>query len=186
MPDFMSCVLVTMTVYQQGVPMEGWNDCPAVLSRPSNKRKVSRSRRVGMDRSPSAELTLQTSRDGTPEITSEAISPEPAIPVLLGPRSGASAMVGAGRPRKSEPVDTDALEALYELSTFQAKDVENCRKRIMTLLEHGVFVNDVVRLSKSEPFSVINDLIRQYTTANDNVGPGCLALRKLIESQPDA
>lgn len=148
--------------------MEGWNDCPAVIPRPSmGKRKASRSRRVGMDRSPSVELPAPTAAET---------------------RLTFSSTDSLGSLRKSEgsvreDLDFEKLEKMYEKSSLLAKDVENCRKRIASLQGHERFVNEIVRRLQHEPAAVLNQCILDYMATNENVGPGCLSLRKLVESQ---
>ncbi|RLV88331.1 hypothetical protein JA9_004309 [Meyerozyma sp. JA9] len=158
-----------MTVYQQGAPMEGWNDCPAVIPRPPmGKRKASRSRRVGMDRSPSAELP----------------APAAAETRLKFSSTDSLGSLGENEGPGSEALDLEKLEKMYQNSSLSAKDVENCRKRIASLQGHEGFVNEIARRSLHEPAAVVNQSILDYMATNDNVGPGCLSLRKLVESQP--
>lgn len=157
-----------MTVYQQGVPMEGWNDCPAVIPRPPmGKRKASRSRRVGMDRSPSTELPAPTAAE-----TRLKLGSTDSLGSLMKSQ-------GSG----GEVLDSEKLEELYQNSSLLDKDVENCRKRIASLRGHERFVNEIVRRLQHEQAAVLNQYIVDYMTTNENVGSACLSLRKLVESQ---
>lgn len=148
--------------------MEGWNDCPPVISRPPvGKRKVSRSRRVGIP---------TTYSETDTKATETAISS-----VNFGSTDSLASSLKSQSSQKVD-LDTEGLQTLYERSSLTEKDLDICRRRIEALQGHEIFINDVIRRLLSELAATITRSILDYMTVKENVGPGCLALRKLVES----
>lgn len=183
------CFLTTMTKYQRGELMEGWNDCPPPMgSRDSSSASVGS---VRSKRRPARPPAGSDSARAPPTGPARTVPPM-LVPPTSGPRPPAA--VAAAPENRSEPSDIDLgatpalLRQILADSGLEEKHQTVFVKRVVEAYpqlgaQHQKFVSEVaVQLSRQQDSSSIKSDILKYMMVHSGVSTWCVPLKKLVES----
>ncbi|KAK6461623.1 hypothetical protein DFJ63DRAFT_186273 [Scheffersomyces coipomensis] len=193
---------MTLTKYQRGEQMEGWNDCPSVMMKLSNNSSSStslnslRKRRVGSgvsiysinDSSSSLNSGYPASR--TPSLSLDkirSVSTTSTTICTTPPRSSISAP-------PQEPISKQELisqlTTVLELPTSMSeREIAQYKSKLTSQFEiisndnHMRFISRMFKFieSKTDIDSIKNDIV-QYMMMNEGTSGWCTPLKKIVTS----
>ncbi|KAK6201216.1 uncharacterized protein RJT21DRAFT_1168 [Scheffersomyces amazonensis] len=201
---------MTLTKYQRGESMEGWNDCPAIMMQASNNSSLtslsSRKRKVQLTSISDNSLTgsLRSldsisipppppSRSVSSSFTTQVPPPPPSRSVSI---SSTITSVSEIEHESKTINKLDLIELLEKTlkftNTMSERESQLCKSKLMTQFDilsnqHLIFINEILKTITDSTIDsllltkVKNDII-QYMMINDGTSAWCTPLKKIIIS----